>query len=147
LKDTPAQGKVRSFDEALCRTFSEKIDASLRASFGFFFFLYYLDVLTTILLLKLFPHTFESNSLFAPLLSGAFPEVAAALVLKLLLITPLMVVIAWPLTGTRFEVGVKALKLGAFVGIVALIPFMTWVALGNNLSSLIRLALFSAARA
>lgn len=145
MRNAAAQRDVTGFDEVLSHTFSERIDALLRASFGFFFFLYYLDALTTILLLRLFPNTFEYNSFFAPLLSGTFPEIAGALVLKLLIITPLIVVISWPLRGTEFEVTIKALKLGVFAGIIALTPFMTWVALGNNLSSLITLALSTSA--
>lgn len=93
------------------------------------------------MLLRLFPNTFECNSLFAPLLTGAFTEVAAALLLKLVLIGPLVAVIAWPLTSTRSNPRVKALKLGALAAIIALMPLMTWVALGNNLFSLVRLAL------
>lgn len=146
LKNTTTRRKTKSFIEALSRIFSEKTDTILNASFGFFFFLYYLDALTTILLLKLFPNTFECNSLFAPLLSGGFPEVAAALTLKLLLVSPLVAVIAWPPTGVERKAGFRALKLGAFAGIIALTPFMIWVALGNNLLSLVKLAfLFRAA--
>lgn len=91
--------------------------------------------------MKLFPSTFECNRLFAPLLSGGLPEVAAALTLKLLLVSPLVAVIAWPLTRVEPKVGLKALKLGAFAGIIALTPLMISVALGNNLLSLVRLAL------
>lgn len=141
LKHAPTRRSIKNIDEALSRIFSEKTDALLRVSLGFFFFLYYLDALTTVLLLRLFPNTFECNSLFAPLLAGAFTEVAAALLLKLVLIGPLVAVIAWPLTSTRSNPRVKALKLGAFAAIIALMPLMTWVALGNNLFSLVRLAL------
>lgn len=140
LKNTTTRKETKGYIEALSRLFSENANTILIASFGFFFFLYYLDLLTTILLLALFPNTFERNLLFAPLLSGGFSEVAAAVTLKLLLVSPLVAVIAWPPTRVESRIGLKALKLGAFAGIIALIPLTMWVALGNNLFSLVKLA-------
>lgn len=86
------------------------------ATLSIFFFL---DVISTLIAMSMHPGFVERNVIAAALFGRGYEGFIVAMALKYYPLLPVAAIVCLKPRGTRFEVAIKTVKLGALTGLVA----------------------------
>jgi hypothetical protein len=131
--------KVRERDRAWVMSLSlPKLEGRLVPMLVVLLILNFIDVLSTLVAFKATPYFVELNPIVSGLLYMGFSGFMIALLLKYAPIIPLLYASFARDTAGRHPMGIRMVKISAFVVLVAADVFYVYV-VGSNLGSLLRL--------
>ncbi|MBI2185034.1 MAG: hypothetical protein HYU39_08770 [Thaumarchaeota archaeon] len=99
--------------------------------------LFFLDIVTTLVAMSTRPGFVERNMIAATLFERGFQGFLAALALKYYPLLPVAVVTCLKPQGNRFDLGIRMVKVGVLVGLIAGNVLYVFITI-NNLLHLLR---------